>query len=236
MECKFDKGGFETEESGGSRCLLKQEVAKLLKLAVGDLLRQKDLNYLVGAAAGPKRPFVPIAVTVGKGGHPHSERKNEVQEIGTKAEYFLLPTEVVVVVKFVADANNKIVHRNLPLDNASRSNFWRRVFLDIVRIMCLGEGESVVGIVIWVGHHQTDMGCSHYVFVLVVMVFVVCNWSGDGLVGDRDRLDGWVKFHWGSESPCPPLGEEEVIEMDEMVRWHKVLGRGIGNANELFLE
>ncbi|KAL6001682.1 hypothetical protein ACLOJK_007422 [Asimina triloba] len=35
----------------------------------------------------------------------------------------------------------------------------------------------------------------------------------DRLVGDRDRLDGWVKFHWGrgSESPYPPQGEEEVM-------------------------
>ncbi|KAB1222105.1 Phosphoglycerate kinase, cytosolic [Morella rubra] len=108
-------------------------VAKYLKPSVAGFLMQKELDYLVGAVANPKRPFAAIV-----GGSKVSSKIGVIESLLEKAQglcvgsslveedkldlatsllekakskgvSLLLPTDVVIADKFAADANSKIV-------------------------------------------------------------------------------------------------------------------------------
>ncbi|KAG2607844.1 hypothetical protein PVAP13_4NG276011 [Panicum virgatum] len=106
-------------------------VTKYLKPAVAGFLMQKELDYLVGAVANPKKPFAAIvggskvSTKIGviesllaKG---HAVGKSLVEEdklelatsliekAKSKGVSLLLPTDVVVADKFEANAESKIV-------------------------------------------------------------------------------------------------------------------------------
>ncbi|VAI56433.1 unnamed protein product [Triticum turgidum subsp. durum] len=134
-------------------------VTKFLRPSVAGFLMQKELDYLVGAVANPKKPFAAIVgmiftfykaqgLAVGKSLVEEDKLELATSLIETaksKGVKLLLPTDVVVADKFAADAESKIVPATAIPDG------WMGLDVGPDSIKTFAEALDTTKTVIWNG-------------------------------------------------------------------------------------
>ncbi|VAI44808.1 unnamed protein product [Triticum turgidum subsp. durum] len=134
-------------------------VTKFLRPSVAGFLMQKELDYLVGAVANPKKPFAAIVgmiftfykaqgLPVGKSLVEEDKLELATSLIETaksKGVKLLLPTDVVVADKFAADAESKIVPATAIPDG------WMGLDVGPDSIKTFAEALDTTKTVIWNG-------------------------------------------------------------------------------------